>query len=43
VPAVEAISVSDLATAQRILAQLESEQIGSAVLRRLTDHAGSRI
>ncbi|HVS53353.1 MAG TPA: chromosome segregation protein SMC [Opitutaceae bacterium] len=31
--AAEAISVSDLATAQRILAQLDSEQIGSAVLR----------
>ena len=31
--AAEAISVSDLATAQRILAQLEHEQIGSAVLR----------
>ena len=31
--AAEAISVSDLATAQRILAQLESEQIGSVVLR----------
>ncbi len=31
--AAEAISVSDLATAQRILAQLESEQIGGAVLR----------
>jgi len=31
--AAEAISVSDLATAQRILAQLEGEQIGSAVLR----------
>ncbi len=31
--AAEAISVSDLATAQRILAQLEQEQIGSAVLR----------
>jgi chromosome segregation protein len=31
--AAEAISVSDLATAQRILAQLENEQIGSAVLR----------
>jgi len=31
--AAEAISVSDLATAQRILAQLEAEQIGSAVLR----------
>lgn len=31
--AAEAISVSDIATAQRILAQLESEQIGSAVLR----------
>ncbi len=29
----EAISVSDAATARRILAQLESEQIGSAVLR----------
>ncbi len=33
--AAEAISVSDLATAQRILIQLESEQIGSAVLRIL--------
>jgi chromosome segregation protein len=31
--AAEAISVSDLATAQRILAQLDAEQIGSAVLR----------
>jgi chromosome segregation protein len=31
--AAEAISVSDLATARRILAQLETEQIGSAVLR----------
>lgn len=31
--AAEAISVSDLATAQRILTQLENEQIGSAVLR----------
>jgi chromosome segregation protein len=31
--AAEAISVTDLATAQRILAQLEAEQIGSAVLR----------
>ncbi|MSU69789.1 MAG: chromosome segregation protein SMC [Opitutaceae bacterium] len=31
--AAEAISVSDVATAQRILAQLEHEQIGSAVLR----------
>ena len=31
--AAEAISVSDLATAQRILAQLDSEQIGSAVLQ----------
>jgi chromosome segregation protein len=31
--AAEAISVSELATAQRILAQLETEQIGSAVLR----------
>ncbi|MBS0664556.1 MAG: chromosome segregation protein SMC [Verrucomicrobia bacterium] len=31
--AAEAISVSDLGTAQRILAQLESEQIGSVVLR----------
>ena len=30
--AAEAISVSDLGTAQRILAQLEAEQIGSAVL-----------
>ncbi len=31
--AAEAICVSDLATAQRILSQLEGEQIGSAVLR----------
>lgn len=31
--AAEAISVSDLPTAQRILAQLDNEQIGSAVLR----------
>ncbi len=31
--AAEAISVSDVATARRILAQLETEQIGSAVLR----------
>lgn len=31
--AAEAISVSDLGTAQRILAQLENEQIGSAILR----------
>jgi chromosome segregation protein len=31
--AAEAITVSDLGTAQRILAQLETEQIGSAVLR----------
>ncbi len=31
--AAEAISVSDVATAQRILAQLDAEQIGSAVLR----------
>ncbi len=31
--AAEAISVSDLATAQRILAQLDNEQIGSAVLQ----------
>jgi chromosome segregation protein len=31
--AAEAISVSDLATARRILAQLEADQIGSAVLR----------
>jgi chromosome segregation protein len=31
--AVEAISVSDVDTAQRILAQLESEQIGAAVLQ----------
>lgn len=30
--AAEAISVSDMATAQRILAQLESEEIGSVVL-----------
>jgi len=42
--AAEAISVSDLGTAQRILAQLESEQIGSAVLQviekgRATDGA----
>ena len=34
--AAEAISVSDLGTAQRILAQLENEQIGSAILR-ITD------
>ena len=31
--AAEAISVTDLGTAQRILAQLEGEQIGSAILR----------
>ena len=31
--AAEAISVADLATAQRILAQLETDQVGSAVLR----------
>lgn len=31
--AAEAIAVSDLGTAQRILVQLEAEQIGSAVLR----------
>ena len=31
--AAEAIGVSDVATAQRILAQLEQEQIGSAILR----------
>ncbi|MFA6959969.1 MAG: chromosome segregation protein SMC [Opitutaceae bacterium] len=31
--AVEAISVADVATAQRILAQLETEQIGAAVLQ----------
>jgi len=31
--AVEAISVAELATAQRILAQLEGEQIGAVVLR----------
>ena len=31
--AAEAISVSDLSTAQRILAQLEHEQIGSVILR----------
>ena len=31
--AAEAISVADMATAQRILTQLEAEQIGSAVLR----------
>src|ERR1019366_9538205 len=31
--AAEAISVTDLATAQRILAQLDGEQIGSAVLQ----------
>jgi chromosome segregation protein len=31
--AAEAISVADLGTARRILAQLENEQIGSAVLR----------
>ena len=31
--AAEAISVSDVGTAQRILAQLERDQIGSAILR----------
>ncbi len=31
--AVEAVAVADLGTAQRVLAQLESEQIGSAVLQ----------
>ncbi len=31
--AVEAITVTDVATAQRVLNQLESEQIGSAVIR----------
>ncbi len=31
--AVEAVSVADVATAQRVLAQLEAEQIGSAVLQ----------
>ena len=31
--AAEAISVSDLSTAQRILAQLENEQVGSVILR----------
>ncbi len=35
--AAEAISVADTETAQRILAQLENEQIGSAVLR-VMDH-----
>jgi chromosome segregation protein len=39
--AAEAISVSDLATAQRILAQLEAEQIGSAVLR--VTEVGARV
>ncbi|HEX2101903.1 MAG TPA: AAA family ATPase, partial [Candidatus Synoicihabitans sp.] len=43
--AVEAIEVSDLATAQRVLAQLEREEIGSAVLqiaecRRTNGEAG---
>ena len=38
--AAEAISVSDTATAQRILAQLENEQIGSAVLQ-VTDFTGA--
>ncbi len=46
--AAEAISVSDLATAQRILAQLETDQIGSAVLNvseiggRRTEDGGPR-
>lgn len=31
--AVEAVTVADVATAQRVLAQLESEQIGSAVIQ----------
>ena len=31
--AVEAVSVADMATAQRVLAQLEAEQIGSAVIQ----------
>ena len=31
--AAEAIEVSDLATARRIFAQLEQEQIGSVILR----------
>jgi chromosome segregation protein len=38
--AAEAISVSDLGTAQRILAQLEAEQIGSAVLN-IAEFAGA--
>ena len=37
--AAEAISVTDLGTAKRILAQLEQEQIGSAILR-ITDCGG---
>jgi chromosome segregation protein len=40
--AVEAISVLDVATAQRILAQLEGEQIGAAVLRVGDVGAGRR-
>ncbi|WP_052361434.1 AAA family ATPase, partial [Geminisphaera colitermitum] len=38
--AVEAIHVADLATAQRILAQLETEQIGAAVLQIPTPVSG---
>ncbi|HTJ78791.1 MAG TPA: chromosome segregation protein SMC [Rariglobus sp.] len=40
--AVEAISVADVATAQKILTQLESEQIGSAVLQIANFHATSQ-
>ncbi|HRE04989.1 MAG TPA: chromosome segregation protein SMC [Opitutaceae bacterium] len=40
--AVEAISVLDVATAQRILSQLEQEQIGAAVLRVGDVGAGRR-
>jgi chromosome segregation protein len=39
--AAEAISVADVATAGRILAQLDSEQIGSAVLQVADLHRGS--
>jgi chromosome segregation protein len=39
--AAEAIGVSDVATAQRILAQLERDQIGSAMLR-IEEYAGKK-
>jgi chromosome segregation protein len=39
--AAEAIGVADVATAQRILAQLERDQIGSAILR-IEEYAGKK-